>query len=186
MFMPIRSEKERDILIMVDMKAKPFYLSEEDCKWVEETIAGMTTEEKIGQLFFNMGSSRDEEYLKMTVDKYHIGGIRYNPATGAEVREQNRILQENSKIPLIIACNTENGGNGACTDGTMIGQQTKIGALRQETSDTRTSSAVCPTKRRRRSGVISPLPRSATSSTTGRTRSSDCAPMETMWAACAR
>ena len=39
---------------MVDMKAKPFYLSEEDCKWVEETIAGMTTEEKIGQLFFNM------------------------------------------------------------------------------------------------------------------------------------
>ena len=89
--MPIRSEKERDILIMVDMKAKPFYLSEEDCKWVEETIAGMTTEEKIGQLFFNMGSSRDEEYLKMTVDKYHIGGIRYNPATGAEVREQNRI-----------------------------------------------------------------------------------------------
>ena len=115
---------------MVDMKAKPFYLSEEDCKWVEETIAGMTTEEKIGQLFFNMGSSRDEEYLKMTVDKYHIGGIRYNPATGAEVREQNRILQENSKIPLIIACNTENGGNGACTDGTMIGQQTKIGATR--------------------------------------------------------
>lgn len=57
---------------MVDMKAKPFYLSDEDCKWVEETIAGMTTEEKIGQLFFNMGSSRDEEYLKMTVDKYHI------------------------------------------------------------------------------------------------------------------
>ena len=36
---------------MVDMKAKPFYLSDEDCKWVEETIAGMTTEEKIGQLF---------------------------------------------------------------------------------------------------------------------------------------
>lgn len=33
------------------MKAKPFYLSDEDCKWVEETIAGMTTEEKIGQLF---------------------------------------------------------------------------------------------------------------------------------------
>ena len=31
---------------MVDMKAKPFYLSDEDCKWVEETIAGMTTEER--------------------------------------------------------------------------------------------------------------------------------------------
>ncbi len=115
---------------MVDMKAKPFYLSDEDCKWVEDTIANMTLDEKVGQLFFNMGSSRDEEYLKMTVEKYHIGGIRYNPATADEVYEQNRILQENSKVPLIIACNTENGGDGACVDGTTIGCQTKIGATR--------------------------------------------------------
>ena len=115
---------------MVDMKAKPFYLSDEDCKWVEDTINGMTLDEKVGQLFFNMGSSRDEDYLKMTVEKYHIGGIRYNPASADEVHEQNRILQENSKIPLIIACNTENGGDGACVDGTTIGSQTKIGATR--------------------------------------------------------
>ena len=46
------------------------------------------------------------------------------------MQEQNRILQENSKIPLIIACNTENGGDGACVDGTAIGSQTKIGATR--------------------------------------------------------
>ena len=115
---------------MVDMKANPFYLSDEDCKWVEDTIAGMSLDEKIGQLFFNMGSSRDEEYLKMTVDKYHIGGIRYNPGPADEIHEQNRILQENSKIPLIIACNTENAGDGACVDGTTIGSQTKIGATR--------------------------------------------------------
>ena len=113
---------------MVDMKAKPFHLTEEDCKWVEDTIADMSLDEKIGQLFFNMGASREEDYLKMTVDKYHIGGIRYNPGKAEEIHEQNRILQENSKIPLIIACNTENGGDGACTDGTMIGSQTKIAA----------------------------------------------------------
>ena len=115
---------------MVDMKARPFFLTDEDCKWVEDTIAGMTLDEKIGQLFFNMGDSRDEQYLKMTVDKYHIGGIRYNPGKADEIYEQNRILQENSKIPLIIACNTENGGNGACVDGTPIGCQTKIGATK--------------------------------------------------------
>ena len=113
---------------MVDMKAKPFHLTEEDCKWVEDTRADMSLDEKIGQLFFNMGASREEDYLKMTVDKYHIGGIRYNPGKAEEIHEQNRILQENSKIPLIIACNTENGGDGACTDGTMIGSQTKIAA----------------------------------------------------------
>lgn len=115
---------------MVDMKAKPFYLSDEDCRWVEDTIAGMTLDEKIGQLFFNMGSSRDEDYLKMTVQKYHIGGVRYNPGPADDIYEQNRVLQENSRIPLIIACNTENGGNGACVDGTPIGSQTKIGATR--------------------------------------------------------
>ena len=32
---------------MVDLKAKPYYLSDEDIKWVEDTIAGMTDEEKV-------------------------------------------------------------------------------------------------------------------------------------------
>ena len=48
----------------VNLKAKPFNLDDEGLKWVEETIANMTIEEKIGQLFVNMGASRDEEYLK--------------------------------------------------------------------------------------------------------------------------
>ena len=50
----------------VDMRAKPYYLDDEAVQWVEDTIASMSLEEKIGQLFFNMGSSRTEEYLKMT------------------------------------------------------------------------------------------------------------------------
>ena len=49
---------------MVDLKANPYYLSDEDCKWVEETIASMTPEEKVGQLFFQLTSSQEEEYLK--------------------------------------------------------------------------------------------------------------------------
>ena len=88
----------------------------------------MTIEEKIGQLFINMGASRDEEYLKGVLDNYHIAGVRYNPGTAEEVYEQNRILQENSKIPLLIAANTESGGNGACVDGTYIGNEVKIAA----------------------------------------------------------
>ena len=47
----------------VDMRAKPYYLDDEAVQWVEDTIASMSLEEKIGQLFFNMGSSRTEEYL---------------------------------------------------------------------------------------------------------------------------
>ena len=84
---------------MVDMKANPFYLSDEDCKWVEDTIQGMTLDEKIGQLFFNMGSSREEDYLKMTVDKYHIGGIRYNPASADEV---HAVSYTHLTLPTIV------------------------------------------------------------------------------------
>ena len=117
---------------MVDLRANPFFLDDEGVAWVKNTIAGMTLEEKIGQLFFNMGSSREEGYLKESVQKYHIGGVRYNPGKSDEIYEQNRILQENAKIPLIIACNTEGGGNGACTDGTEIGMPVKIGATGDE------------------------------------------------------
>lgn len=118
---------------MVNLRAKPYYLDDEGVHWVEHTIASMTLEEKIGQLFINMGASRDEAYLKDVVNRYHIAGVRYNPGKAAEVHEQNRILQENSKIPLLIAANTEAGGNGACTDGTMIGYEVKVAA----TNDTK-------------------------------------------------
>ena len=47
----------------VDLKAKPYNLTDSDIQWVEETIQSMSTEEKIGQLFVNMGSERTEEYL---------------------------------------------------------------------------------------------------------------------------
>lgn len=112
----------------VDLKAKPFYLSDEDIKWVTDTIASMSIEEKIGQLFVNMGSSRTEEYLTGILNNYHIGAVRYNPGKSEEVYDQNKILQENSKIPLLIAANTEAGGNGACVDGTEVGLEVKIGA----------------------------------------------------------
>lgn len=112
----------------VDLKAKPYNLSDSDIKWVNDTINSMSIEEKIGQLFINMGSSRDKEYLTNILNNYHIAGVRYNPGQADEVYEQNKILQENSKIPLLIAANTEAGGNGACKDGTEVGVEVKIGA----------------------------------------------------------
>ncbi|MDP4104253.1 MAG: glycoside hydrolase family 3 N-terminal domain-containing protein [Bacillota bacterium] len=120
-------------MVKVDLKAKPYNLTEADIKWVSDTINSMSIDEKIGQLFINMGSSRTEEYLTEILNNYHIAGVRYNPGKAEEVYEQNRILQENSKIPLLIAANTEAGGNGACTDGTEVGVEVKIGA----TTDTK-------------------------------------------------
>ncbi len=117
---------------MVDMKARPFYLSDEDIKWVNDTIEGMSDEEKVGQLFFQLTASQDEEYLKELMEKYHLGGCRYNAMPGAKVQEQNKILQKYAKVPIFIACNTEGGGDGACADGTPIGSGVKIGATDKE------------------------------------------------------
>ena len=121
--------KERKIA-MVDLKAKPYCLPDEDVRWVEETIAGMTPEEKVGQLFFQLTASQDENYLRELMEKYHLGGCRYNPMPGAAVQQQNRTLQKYAKVPVFIACNTEAGGDGACADGTNIGSGIKIGATR--------------------------------------------------------
>lgn len=113
---------------MVDLKAQPFNLDDEGVAWVEQTLAAMSLDEKIGQLFINMGSSRDPEYLKGVLADYHIAGVRYQKAAADEIWEQNRCLQDNAKIPLLIAANTEAGGNGAANDGTYVGHEVKIAA----------------------------------------------------------
>lgn len=116
----------------VDLKANPYFLDDEACKWVEETIASMTDEEKVGQLFFGITSSYDENYLSDYVAKYHVGGCRYNAQAGEAVWKHNYTLQANAKIPLFIAANTESGGDNACKDGTPIGSGIKVAATGQK------------------------------------------------------
>ncbi|NQP39728.1 beta-hexosaminidase [Streptococcus suis] len=113
---------------LVDLRKKPYSLDGEAISWIEETIAQMTLDEKIGHLFVNMGSQRTEEYLTGVLNDYKIAAVRYNPGPAADIWEQNYILQTKSKIPLLIAANTESGGNGAVTDGTKIGDEIKIAA----------------------------------------------------------
>lgn len=105
---------------MVDLKAKPFYLSDEQIKWVEDTINSMTADEKVGQLFINLTLRRDPETINALIHKFHIGGVRWQGGTLDEVYEQNRTFQKDSKVPTLIAANCEAGGNGAVGEGTMV------------------------------------------------------------------
>ena len=79
---------------MVDLKAKPFFLSDEDIQWVEDTIASMTMEEKVGQLFINLTLQRDPATLEKLCKEYHIGGARWQGGTLEQVYEQNKSFQE--------------------------------------------------------------------------------------------
>ena len=91
----------------VDLKAKPYYLSDEDIQWVKDTIFGMSDEEKIGQLFINLFFFGKDEYSgndltnKDLLEKYHIGGARYKGVTSEQVQDLLNELQSNSKIPFM-------------------------------------------------------------------------------------
>ena len=110
----------------VDLKAKPFNLSDEDIKWVKDTIAGMSDEEKIGQLFINLFFFGEDKFSGNTLtneqllEKFHIGGARYQGGTSDQVQDLINNLQTHSKIPLLVAANCDAGGNGAMNDGTYV------------------------------------------------------------------
>ena len=117
---------------MVDLRKKPFYLSDEDIDWVEQTISEMSLEEKIGQLFVILDRKKDKKQIKELFDRYHVGGCRYEHGDAEAIYELNDYFQQVSKIPVLIACNCNSGGDGACSDGTHIATAAACGASGDE------------------------------------------------------
>lgn len=114
---------------MVDLKVKPFYLTDEDIAWVTDTLASLSEEEKLGQLFFDLSEDGpDEEYIRDRVAKTHMGGLRYMNRSPEETKEHNRLYQKYSRVPLLICANLEAGGNGGCLGGTRVGDPIKLAA----------------------------------------------------------
>lgn len=113
---------------MIDLKAKPFFLNDEQVKWVTDTLSSMTLEEKAGQVFCPMGFASDEDSLRHTVCEIGVGGMMYRPGLKAEIQETHRRIQSMAKIPLLLAANTEAGGNGLAVEGTTFGQPMAVAA----------------------------------------------------------
>lgn len=113
---------------MIDLTAKPFFLDEEGVRWVEKTLASLTDDEKIGQLFVPIGYSGDPEYLEGCMLRHGIGGIMYRTGEAAEMQATHRYLQEHSKVPLLIGANLEAGGDGIAVEGTPFGKQMAVAA----------------------------------------------------------
>lgn len=61
-----------------------------------------------------------------------MGGFRYNNMSPADLHKQNRVIQENSKIPALIAANIEAGGDGGVGGGTHFGHHVTIGATQDK------------------------------------------------------
>lgn len=107
-----------------------------DNGWAEKTLKTLSLEEKVGQLFmirlrveFLNERSRDYFELRKNIRKYHVGALAMSvPAQGRAHSVNRRIetvtllnqLQEESKLPLLVAGDFERGVLPARLFGTTV------------------------------------------------------------------
>ena len=128
---------------LVDLTAAPYNLDAGQLAWVEDTLASMTLDEQVGQLFTNLfffgadSFSGNPYTAEEIVEKFHVGIARYHGGTAESVQGLLNRLQSASRIPLLIAANCDSGGNGAMSDGTYIasGAQTEASGSIQVAHD---------------------------------------------------
>ncbi len=116
---------------MVDLKAKPFYLSDGEIRWVEDTIASMSLDEKLSQLFVLLKGipGADEGMIRGLMESARPGGMRWQGGDKETVARQNALFQKYSKIPVFIAGNCDDGGNGVLPkEGTFVATAAEAGA----------------------------------------------------------
>lgn len=105
----------------VNLREKPFYLNEEQIRWVEDTYEQMTLDEKVGQLFCCSINQFDADTVKHVTD-LHFGSLMIRPFPITGLLENIRYLQKTSKYPMLISGNLENGGAGVINEGTLFNQ----------------------------------------------------------------
>src|SRR6266436_2614829 len=113
-------------------KPGPMALTKEGRSWVEQTLKGLSLDEKVGQMlqvryysdYGNIGSN-EYKYLRDELGKYHIGSVvfsmqsnssgpvRSSPLDAAKAANQ---LQRDSKLPLLLAADLERGVASRLTD----------------------------------------------------------------------
>ncbi len=103
-----------------DLKAKPFHLNAKQIQWVEQTLAGMTDEEKIHQLFCLVLYDDNEETCRHLAGDVRPGGFMCRTMPAEQCLRAVERMQENSVIPLLVAANLETGGNGIVKEGTQV------------------------------------------------------------------
>ena len=123
---------------MIDLKGNPFYLKDDDIQWVESTLASMTQEEKIGQLFCLIHRSDDGWREEAdAVMKYNPGGTSFRPMTSEFAWTVANYYQGKSKIPMLIPANLERGGAGIAHEGTNYACNMQVAATGDPETATR-------------------------------------------------
>ena len=127
----------------INMKENPFFLDEEAQEWVLDTWKKMSLEQKCGQVFCPMGLGNDPELLKHLTQDIGVGGLMYRADTTKNIQQTHRMLQEFSDIPLLLAANTEAGGDGLALEGTSFGKPMADAATNNQENGYRMGLTAC-------------------------------------------
>lgn len=128
-----------------DLRAKPFFLNEEQIRWVEETKASMTTEEKLHQLFCLVAYNDEEEFCRYIGETVRPGGFMGRAMSGESCINAISRMQKYAKIPMLVAANFESGGSGLIKEGTTLGKEMQVAAT-GDTETARRLGEVCGTE----------------------------------------
>lgn len=79
---------------------------------MESTIHSLSEEQKIRQIFCTIAYTDNEKYLK-GIAAGEFGGLMCRTMKSEELLNLTRILQQNSKIPMLVAGNMEAGVQAA-------------------------------------------------------------------------
>lgn len=117
---------------MLNLKTRPFYLTEDEIKWIEDKLREMSREEKAGQIFCVMGGDYEPEKLKEMVRTSRVGGILFRPAPEKEIKAAYEELDKIAPVPLLKAANLEEGGAGGTSEGTLFGWPMGVAAANED------------------------------------------------------
>ncbi len=95
-----------------DLAAAPFHLSAGDIAWVRATLAGLSPDAKLRQLFCEASLSDDPAAVQALADE-RLGGVtRFVGADLEAAWRATRQLVVSARVPLLIAGDLEGGGIG--------------------------------------------------------------------------
>ncbi len=129
----------------MDLRGNPFYLSEEDIAWVNETLASMSEDDKLRQLFCLITYNDEESYCRYIGEEVRPGGFMSRTMPPEQCISAVEKMQKYSKIPMLVAANFEAGGNGMISGGTLFGRPMEVAAT-GEIEQARRLGEVCGTE----------------------------------------
>lgn len=113
---------------MLVLREPPFNLDDEAVAWVEDTLASLTVEQKVGQLFCLLERSVDQADLDRLCAVAQPAGFTRRPGAHEDVAALNDYLQGMADVPMLISANFEFGPIGLALDATPFGSPLQVGA----------------------------------------------------------